>query len=257
MIVVALHGHPFDRRMWSPLAQLAKEDTLGTNVALFAPDFRGRGTSRRAVSEKHWMTLLADDVFSDVDELLPPDEPLVVVGLSMGGYVVLELLRRHGAKLHQRLAGVVLADTKASEDDEPGKERRRSLIAAMRERGMEAAMEMVPRFLSPRSRGGEVEELLASMIRETPVETACSDQLGMLEREETFAVLGQLDRPILLVTGEDDTITTPHDAEAMAEAVSNVPYVRLVTIPDAAHLTPLERPRDFAAPLAELIARVR
>jgi pimeloyl-ACP methyl ester carboxylesterase len=257
MIVVALHGHPFDRRMWSPLAQLAKEDALGTGVAFFAPDFRGRGTSRLAVTEKHLMTLLADDVFSDIDELLPAEAPLVLAGLSMGGYVLLELLRRHGAKLHQRIAAVMLCDTKASADDEPGQERRRSLIAAMKERGMEAAMEMVPRFLSPRSRGGEVEELLASMIRETPAETACADQLGMIEREEAFSVLSDFDRPLLLVTGEDDGITTPHDAETMAEAAVNVPYVRLVTVPDAAHLTPLERPRDVAAPLAELISRVR
>src|SRR5947209_3871534 len=127
MHVVALHAHPVDRRLFGPLTGLAKDGRLGAGVEVFAPDLRGRGTSRHPLADVHTMELLADDVASDVEELLPNDEPFVLAGVSIGGYVVFELLRRHGARFRGRLRGLALCDTKASADDEAGKEKRRGV----------------------------------------------------------------------------------------------------------------------------------
>lgn len=257
MIVAALHGYPLDRRLWGPLARLAGEGALGPDVRFFAPDLRGRGTSRRPAAEVHTMSLLADDLADDLDDLVPKGEPLVLAGLSMGGYVLFELLRRHGARLRDRLAAVVLCDTKASADTEAGRLKRRESIEAIRKGGIEAALHaMLPVLLAPASRGTEAEATARAMILATPAATACADLAGMAVRDEGFEALSLLTVPLLLVVGEEDAVTPPSDAEAMAEVASRVPFVRLLTIPRAGHLSPLEKPRDVAEGIGALIRRV-
>jgi len=257
VIVAALHGYPLDRRLWGPLGRLAEDGALGPDVRFFAPDLRGRGTSRRPAAEVHTMSLLADDLADDLDDLVPKGEPLVLAGLSMGGYVLFELLRRHGARLRDRLSAVVLCDTRASADTEAGRLKRRESIEAIRKSGIEAALHaMLPVLLGPASRGTDAETTARAMILATPPATACADLAGMAVRDEGFEALSWLTVPLLLVVGEDDTVTPPSDAEAMAEVASRVPFVRLLTIPQAGHLSPLERPHEVAEGIGALIRRV-
>ena len=256
MHVVALHAHPVDRRLFGPLTERAADGRLGKGVTVFAPDFRGRGTSRHPAVEVHTMELLAADVAKDIEDLMPEGEPFVLAGVSMGGYVILELLRRHRARLAERLAGVALLDTRASADDEAGRKKREETIAAVRKEGIAPLLSsMPPKLLSPRSIGEAAEELTRTMIRQTPPETACADLAGMARRADGFDVLASLDLPLLLGVGEDDTVTPASDAEAMAEVATNAPFVRLLTIPDAGHLSPLEKPDAVAAALRDLVSR--
>jgi pimeloyl-ACP methyl ester carboxylesterase len=51
--------------------------------------------------------------------------------------------------------------------------------------------------------------------------------------------------------GELDALTPPADAQAMAEAI---PGARLVVVPGASHLTPMERPGAVAAALGDFFA---
>ena len=117
MHLVALHGYPLDHRIWSPLAARAAAGAIGPITSVFAPDFRGRGTSLRSAAPVHTMSLLADDMAEEISRGLPPGEPFVLAGLSVGGYVAFEFLKRHGARERGRLAGLALFDTKASADD--------------------------------------------------------------------------------------------------------------------------------------------
>jgi len=254
--VVALHAHPVDRRVFDPLVEKAREGRLGDGVRVFAPDFRGRGTSRHPAVEVHSMELLADDLARDIEDLLPKDEPFVLAGLSIGGYVAFELLRRHRARFRERLLGLALCDTRAGADDEAGRTKRREIIASIESEGMAAPLrDVLPKLLSPRSRGTRAEELARTMVLATPPATAIADQRGMLERRDGFDVLAAFDRPALVVAGEDDTVTPASDAEAMTEVLSKARYVRLLTIPAAGHLAPLERPDEIAHAFAELIRR--
>lgn len=256
MHIVALHAHPVDRRVWGPLAERARDGRLGAGVSLFSPDLRGRGTSRHASADVHTMELLAEDVASDIEELLPAGEPFVLAGLSIGGYVAFELLRRHRRRFRERLVGLVLCDTRASADDEAGRTKREEAIAAIRAEGMQAPLRtMLPKLLAPSSRGSAAEDLTRTMILATPPATAIADQLGMIRRADGFGVIASLDIPILFLVGEEDTVTPASDAEAMAELATNAPYVRLFTVPSAAHLSPLERPDDVAEAFAALVSR--
>lgn len=256
MYVVAVHGHPLDRRLFGPLERLAAEGALGGGTVLFARDLRGRGASSLPAAPVHAMSLLADDLLEEIEAELPPAERILLLGVSMGGYVLLELLRRHAERLKPRVAALALVGSRASADDEAGRAARRDAARALATEGIEASLRsMMPRLLSPRSRGSEAERVTREMVLATPVATAIADQLGMAERSDGFDVLASLGRPFLAAVGEDDVLTPARFAEEMVEAASGCPFVRLLTLPGAGHLAVLEAPAEMAAAIADLASR--
>lgn len=251
--LLALHAFPLDGRMWGVVKAAAASGQLGDGVAVTAPDFRGRGASGRAAEPVHAMSLFARDLLEE----LPKDEPFVVMGLSMGGYVALELVARLGPQLRPRLKGLVLCDSRASADDAAGQARRAESAAAIEADGMEPLLaKMLPQFLVPSSRGGALEQLVRTMFLATPPATAAADQRGMAGRLDRFDVLGTLTVPLLAAVGDDDELTPPSASEQMVEAAVNAPWVQLLTLPGA-HLAPLEHPEEFLPKLRAFLDRCR
>jgi 3-oxoadipate enol-lactonase len=253
MHLVAFHGYPLDRRIWEPLAARAAAGTLGPITAVFAPDFRGRGTSLRPAALVHAMSLLADDMADEISSALPAGEPFLLAGLSMGGYVVFEFVKRHGARFRGRLEGLALFDTKASSDDDASRVKRREAIESIRKDGIEAALSaMLPKLLARSSKGKPAEEIARAMILATPPRTAMADLAGLALRDEGFEVLSGWEKPLLVVVGDEDAIAPPSDAEAMMAVAGRAPWVKLLTVPGAGHLVPLEQPDEAAAGLVAL-----
>jgi len=253
MHLVALHGYPLDHRMWDPLAERAAAGKLGPITSVFAPDLRGRGRSQLPAAPVHAMSLLADDVARDLDAALPAGAPFLLAGFSMGGYVCFELLKRHGARLRGRLKGLALFDTKASADDDAGRAGRKAAIEAIRKDGIEAALTaMLPKLLARGSKGTPAEDLVKRMVLATPPETAMADLAGLAVRDEGFDVLSAWDRPLLVGVGEEDAIAPPADSEAMTAVAARAPWVRLLTVPGAGHMAPLEQPDEAGAGLVSL-----
>lgn len=251
--LVALHAFPLDGRMWGAVKGAAVAGQLGDGVSVAAPDFRGRGSSGLPAEREHTMSLLAKDAM----ELLRGEEPFVLTGLSMGGYVALELLARLGPEIRPRLRGVVLCDSRASADDEAGQKARAETAASIEANGMEPLFEaMLPKFLAPASRGRALEQLVRTMFLSTSPATAAADQRGMAQRADRFDVLGALAVPFLAVVGDDDPLTPPAASEAMVEAAANAPYTELLTLPGA-HLAPLEHPELFLPKLRAFLDRCR
>src|SRR5205807_6917809 len=124
--VLFVHGFPFDRTVWRhQLATLSR-------VKRIAPDLRGVGASGAPASDGYTLAHYADDLVAVLDAL--GIRAAVVCGLSMGGYVVFELLRRHP----ERVRAIVLADTKAEADSEEGKRGRDELAALAEQPGQDA-----------------------------------------------------------------------------------------------------------------------
>jgi pimeloyl-ACP methyl ester carboxylesterase len=253
MHLVALHGYPLDHRMWDPLRERAAAGRLGPITSVHAPDLRGRGLSTLPAAPTHAMSLLADDVAKGLETALPPREPFLLAGLSMGGYVCFEILKRHGARLRGRVRGLALFDTKASADDDAGRAGRKAAIDALRANGIEAALAaMLPKLLARGAKGTPVEDLVKKMVLATPAATAMADLAGLAVRDEGFEVLSAWDRPLLVAVGEEDAIAPPSDAEAMTAVATRAPWVRLLTVPAAGHMVPLEQPDEAAAGLVSL-----
>jgi pimeloyl-ACP methyl ester carboxylesterase len=253
MHLVALHGYPLDHRLWDPLADRAARRELGAITSVFAPDLRGRGRSPHPATATHAMSLLADDVAKDIEATLGQDDPLLLAGLSMGGYVCFEFLKRHGGRFRTRLRGLALFDTKASADDAALRAGRRAAVEAIRRDGIGAALTaMLPKLLARGSRGTPAEDLARRMVLATPPGTAMADLAGLAVRDEGFEVLSAWDRPLLVAVGDEDAIAPPSDAEAMTAVATRAPWVKLLTVPGAGHLVPLEQPDEAASGLAAL-----
>jgi pimeloyl-ACP methyl ester carboxylesterase len=105
--VLLVHGFPLNRSMWDP--QIGRLRAAGHRVIV--PDLRGFGASEGDSGGPLTMEQHAEDLCGLLDAL-GIAEPVVFVGLSMGGYVGFAMWRHH----RDRIGAFVLADTRAAAD---------------------------------------------------------------------------------------------------------------------------------------------
>ena len=238
--VVWLHAFPLDRTMWAP--------QLGALVALarcIAPDFRGLGDS--TVGGPFTMDRYADDVVGVLDALRI--DRAVIVGLSMGGYVAFNLLRRH----RERIRALMLADTRASADTPEGLERRRLLIDTARTKGSTAVAALQLDGLigkTTRQRHPDVVDSVHARMTMAPVEGVIGALEAMMERPDSTSLLETIDVPTVVVVGEEDVVTPAKEMRAMNDAIRGS---RFEVIAKAGHLSNVERPAAFNAIVTEFL----
>jgi pimeloyl-ACP methyl ester carboxylesterase len=231
-VVVLLHGFPLSRAMWDQ--QL---DGIGSIYRVIAPDLRGFGES--PVPEGvYTMDAMADDVL-ELLETLEIMGPVVVGGLSMGGYVALSLAARYPT----RVKALILMDTRAGADTPEVAQGReataKTVIAA--DSAAPVVDSMLPRLFSKMTleqQAARVEPMKAVMERTAPQGIAGALR-GMASRPDRRGDLPKIAVPTLVLVGEEDIITPPAEARAMADAIPNA---RLEVIPGAGHLAPYENP---------------
>jgi 3-oxoadipate enol-lactonase len=233
--IVLLHAFPLDATMWDP--QLA---ALRGDVPVIAPNAPGFGGAPLMTPAMH-MDAAADRA---ADEAANAGfNRVVLVGLSMGGYVALAFWRRH----RERVMGLVLANTKAGADDEAGKERRRALADRLRAEGNGFLVENPPPLLSTEA-SSELWDLVKENIRAQPAEAIAAASLGMAERPDSTPDLAGIDVPTLVITSSADTLIPPEVTTPMA---GQIPGARLEVIDGAGHLSNLEAPGLFNELLRE------
>ena len=125
--LLLIHGYPLNRQIWD-----AQRQSLASVLHLITPDLRGFGESG-ATPGPYSMDMLADDCAALLAGL-GISQPVVVGGLSMGGYVALAFARRHP----DLLAGLLLISTRAAPDSPEGRANRDKSIALAQEKGVEA-----------------------------------------------------------------------------------------------------------------------
>jgi 3-oxoadipate enol-lactonase len=161
----------------------------------------------------------------------------LVCGLSMGGYVALELWRRS----RERVAGFVFADTRAGEDSEEGAAGRRALAERLQTEGMAFFADGPAGLLSDHAPDG-LRILVRRLIADQPAAAIAAASLGMAERPDSRPDLPGIDVPTLVVTGADDTLIP---SAVTAEMADVIPGAELAVIERAGHLSSLERPDEF------------
>lgn len=226
---VLVHGFPLDRTMWR------HQLTALSPWKRIAPDLRGFGGST-APADGYSMARYADDLVAILDALHL--EQAVFCGLSMGGYILFELLRRHP----QRVRALVLADTRAEGDSADGKRGRNELAAvAEREGAAGVAARMLPKLLSAATVEAqpEVVRQVEAMILRTPVAGIVGALEAMRERPDSRPLLPEIRVPTLVLVGAADELTPPAAAHALADGI---PGARYAELPAAGHLAPLEQP---------------
>jgi 3-oxoadipate enol-lactonase len=232
--VVFVHAFPFNHQMWQMQVRALREDYQVITVDL--PGFGASG----AVAQPS-MASFAGAVLAALDAA-QVDRPAVFVGLSMGGYVLFELVRQ----APERIRALVLADTRAPADTAEGRENRLRQAAQVRERGAVVVTEaMLPKMLTE---AGHQTLLLADQVKSWMEAAPPAGIVGALEamaaRPDSTGTLAEIGVPTLVMVGEADPITTRADAEAM---VAKIAGAELELIAGAAHLSNVEQPEAFNA----------
>ena len=239
--LVLLHGFPLSMAMWDPI-----RPGLAEVARVITPDLRGFGASDKPGGH-YSMSSFADDLLRLIDAL--GLERIVLGGHSMGGYVTLRFAAAHA----DRLAGLVLVDTRAEADPPEGRARRDSAIARIeREGGAGFLDDFVPNLIAPatRDRSPRFFAELRAIAAEVPDHVLAGCLRGMRDRPDSTGLLCELDVPALVVVGSEDAITPPASARAMAELL---PRATLAVIPGAGHTPPVERPLPTAEAISGFI----
>jgi pimeloyl-ACP methyl ester carboxylesterase len=165
-------------------------------------------------------------------------------GLSMGGYVALEIMRR----APERVLRLALLDTQARADDAEITRRREAHIAATEAGDVAAVLDqLLPGWVHP-ERASDV-ALMAKLrkICGTPGPEGLVRQMRIImSRPDSRPSLAAILCPTLVLCGREDGPTPLAMHEEMAAAI---PDGTLVVLPRCGHLTPLERPADVTAQL--------
>jgi len=236
-VIVFLHGFPLDHSIWRH--QL---DYFSMRYRCIAPDLRGFGASSELKKPPEPTPLMVDTFAADIVALLAHlnIKSANFVGLSMGGYIALAIWRRLATrKLVRRL---IFSNTRAAGDTPETKANRKRQAELVRTQGTRPyADEMLPRLLAPENIercGNEVRH----MIERTHPDTIVATLEALAARKDMTDWLRRVQVKTLAIVGEKDVISPPSDSELIAREVDGA---KLVVIPNAGHLTPLEQPDAF------------
>jgi 3-oxoadipate enol-lactonase len=232
-LVVFLHGIGGNRTNW--------HDQLPAFAEHFhaaAWDARGYGDSDDYDGPLTF-TQYADDLPRVLDHF--GAEKAHIVGLSMGGRIAMDFAARHA----DRLRSLVLCDTHRGLSH-LSDEKRREFVRLRKE---------------PLLNGGEPKDIAAPVARTLIGRNASEaafqklvDSMSRLHKESyiksieasvmagAHGGLGSIRVPTLVVVGEDDHLTPPAEAQVLADTI---PGARLVVIPEAGHLSNIEKPAAF------------
>jgi pimeloyl-ACP methyl ester carboxylesterase len=241
--VIFIHGFPYNSTMWAQQIKRLKE-----SYYCIAYDVRGLGDTPPGDGQ-FTMEMFVDDLFSVMDGL--DLEKPVITGFSMGGYIALRAVEREP----DRFRALILCDTKASADDDAGRIKRAGAISTINKEGMEKfASEFVPVTFgddAPQKIPESYNAMLEQAANESPVGVkGCL--LAMAARTDTSDVLESIQMPTLLLVGEEDSLTPPSTMQAMHNEIKDS---ALITVSDAGHMTPIEKPEVVTQSMEEFLAQ--
>ena len=245
--VLLVHGYPFNSLIWSRTGDLLA--SKGRRV--IAPDLRGfRQSPPTGTDLVTTMECFADDLFLLLQKI-GITEKVLIVGLSMGGYISMQFARKYA----DWLSGIVLCGTKTVADPPQVAENRRKQATALLDGSLslaDVADTMIPKLFSAATQERKPEllaELRNIIIESQHIHGVAAATLGMAERSDTTEVLRQLDIPVLAVCGTEDQFSPPSEMHWLAEVAKQGTFIE---IPEAGHLPPMEQPEHFATVFEKL-----
>ena len=216
--LVLVPGLLCDAALWGPQVQ-----ALADVADFWIPDLRTQRTMRE----------MGQAVLDEA-----PFSAFALAGLSMGGYVAMEVMRR----APERVTRLALLDTRATPDTGEESERRRELIRlAQTERGFAPVTNrMLPLLVHPsRVKDAPLVKVIRDMAERTGIEGFVRQQTAIIGRPDSRPELKNIKVPALIACGREDAITPLARHEEMAALI---PGSQLEIIEECGHLSTLERP---------------
>lgn len=238
--VLLLHGAALDHHAWRPQVRVLRDRYRVVTV-----DLRHHGASTASGAFRFHDAV--DDVLALLDALAP--DPLALVGLSLGGNIAQEVVRRDP----ERVDALVVADATCNSVVRLPAEKVATL-AALR------SLAWYPRrlFLHAAGRATARDPDARRYVREATAAMPQAATVGVLSSLVSDALRAEpgyrLPVPMLLVHGDGDRVG---DIAAGARRwARRDPRVELVVIPSASHLSNLDAPEAFTDALVDFLDRV-
>lgn len=234
--LLLFHAYPLSRDQWR-----AQAETLSQSLALrvAAIDLAGCGESSDN-AEVITMDHMARAASALLDALIAgtPGHPAIIGGLSLGGYAALAAIRAYP----RRIAGLILADTRAGADTPEGKAGREATAGFVSQNGPAALFDRdTAKLLSNRviTREPEIVARARALAEANSSAGLAAVARGMGQRPDSTPYLPDIACPTLVIVGDQDTLTPVSDARTLFE---RIPRSELAVIEDAGHLSNLEQP---------------
>lgn len=243
--VLFLHAFPLHAEMWESNLGALPEGWRG-----IAPDFRGFGQSPMPPFDKHRIIDFAGDMIDLLDRLEVTSA--VVVGCSMGGYTLFEMI--HTAQNY--VSGAVLVSTKATADTDEAKAGRKAMIERLDRGGVPAiANEMLPKLLGATTQRErpDLEKHVRDMANSNKPETVKMAITALMDRADSTPLLAHMKMPTLIIAGAEDTLIPPAQADELHKAIPNSQCEKIAF---AGHLPNLEQTTPFDALLFQFLQKI-
>jgi 3-oxoadipate enol-lactonase len=238
--LVLLHPFPLDASFWEPLLP-----ALAASRGVHAPEFPGFG--RASAEREPSIAGVAEAVAERIAEQCPGGRA-VVCGVSMGGYVALAL----AAQAPERVAGLILAGTRADCDDDQTRSARIQHARELEAGGVESFLEWMLTRLTPEGHA-HVDPGVEVIARRQSGAAMAAATRAIGQRPDRTGELAAMDVPALVVWGDRDAAVP---AGAARDLAGGLPRGRLEVIGGGGHLAVREKPERFLGLADGLLARV-
>jgi pimeloyl-ACP methyl ester carboxylesterase len=185
------------------------------------------------------------------DDLLAHTPPrFTLIGLSLGGYLAFEVLRRQ----RERIERLVLFDTRAVADTETLRQGRFADIAKVQAGGIDALIPELPTRWIHAAHRERLSDLMASMARSIGARGQLNQQQAMLSRPDSHADLRMVRVATLIAFGREDMTTPLAEHDRMRDCV---PGSHLEVFEQCGHLSTIEQPKVVNLLLTRWLADTR
>jgi pimeloyl-ACP methyl ester carboxylesterase len=189
------------------------------------------------VTDQHMHT----DTIGQIADGIVADAPaqFALAGLSMGGYIALEICRKYG----ERVKGLALLDTSARPDTPEQTNRRKNMMVLCQEQNFNKIIEMLlPVLIHPdRQEDQELKQQIIDMAVKTGSQIFLRQQHAIINRIDQRPSLSKIACPTVVICGQQDCITPLDCALEMSEKIHQS---KLETIKDCGHLSTMEKPEQ-------------
>lgn len=194
------------------------------------------------IADIHVADLTQADTLEGLAERVLARAPacFALAGLSMGGYLSFEILRR----ARSRVTRLALLDTSARADT-PEQKRKRGMFVAHAKRGKFKGVtpQLIHNWVSPKSiaRDPSVVDAVQEMTLRVGSDAFCRQQNAIMARPDSRAELTAIQCPTLVLCGRED-LATP--LELSREMAADIPNARIVVLEECGHLATMEKPAE-------------
>lgn len=238
--VILIHGYPLDHTLWREVTPLLEKETK-----VYTPCLPGFGDNP-VLPSKASMDHAADYLLGTYE--LHDIESAVMVGMSMGGYVALAFAEKYPDKL----AGLGLLSSQAGADGEEARVNRFKLIEKINKEGPSVAADALAMKMFAPANAERLRKVVYEGAEKARVQGLSWALEAMAGRPDRTSVLRNLTIPLSVIHGSEDQIIPLEKAKELVNQIPNASYME---IPGAGHGSPLEKPKEVAEAILDLVRR--